>query len=268
MEPSLKLGNGHWVEGYESDMNSAAGHGYSNSQLCGSTVYYAIQYANTLDMMATRVFDATCEGFDFDDEATDEVITMAPTPAATTMAPTPSPEPVAAITLNMPASMTLEMLNVPEAEALGMRVLVSGLERAIRAVFNAVDYKYDVNILTVDGEDITQYVAARAKRAQKELAAAAHQRPPSFVRAAWAGVAGERANNLLILRDGSATASFFSASGAGGSSGRAREQLTSLARAERQQPPSLVRADRAGVSGERANSLLLLRERSANNLLL
>jgi hypothetical protein len=226
MEPSLKLGNGHWVEGYESDMNSAAGHGYSTSQLCGSTVYYAIQYANTLDMMATRVFDATCEGFDFDDEATDEVITMAPTPAATTMAPTPSPEPVAAITLNMPASMTLEMLNVPEAEALGMRVLVSGLERAIRAVFNAVDYKYDVNILTVDGEDITQYVTARATRAQKELAA------------------------------GSPTPFLFCASGAGAGSGRAREQPSSLARAERQQsgaggssgrareqPPYLARAE-------------------------
>jgi hypothetical protein len=50
-------------------------------------------------------------------------------------------------------------------------------------------------------------VQARAKRARKRGLASAKKnqrqrragRPPSFVRAAWAGVAGKRANDLLFL---------------------------------------------------------------------
>jgi len=183
-EPSLKLGEGTWIEGwgssgnggYDENLSENPALQFSDQIVCGSTMHYAIQYANTTDMKATRVFDPMCSGFDFTQPATppsmpptaaplpDETmaptsapITFAPTVAPTTMAPTMPPLPQAAITLNMPAAMNLEMAEVPPSDSLSMRVLVSGLERSIRAVFNSVDYKYDVNILTVDGVDITQF---------------------------------------------------------------------------------------------------------------
>jgi hypothetical protein len=79
--------------------------------------------------------------------------------------------------------------------------------------------------------------AARAKRAQKKTAAAAHQRLPSFVRAQRCGSSGasggERAG-FLLLRERSGPSAH-------------------------QRPPSFVREERAREAFERSNTLLLLR---------
>jgi hypothetical protein len=66
---------------------------------------------------------------------------------------------------------------------------------------------------------------SRAKRAQKEIAAAARQRPSSLVRAEWTEEAGERPKNR-----------------------RAKRAKIEIAAAARQRPSSLVRAERAGAA--------------------
>ena len=94
--------------------------------------------------------------------------TFAPTSGSTTAAPT-VPQPVAAHTLTIPATMNLIMSAVPAAGSDAMRILVSGIERTLKATFNEVSYQYDVNIHTINGVDISGKVlnAARTKSSEE-----------------------------------------------------------------------------------------------------
>ena len=122
---------------------------------CGQIVYYAITGAGTDSIAASRAIDAVCTG---------NVAPIDGEPVIPeTAAPTAAPLPVAAITLTIPASMNLVMEYVPLAGTDAMRVLVSGIERTLKATFNAVEYSYDVNVQTVDGIDITAFATPAAE---------------------------------------------------------------------------------------------------------
>ncbi|GMH56418.1 hypothetical protein TrLO_g5957 [Triparma laevis f. longispina] len=92
--------------------------------------------------------------------------TFVPTSGSTTAAPT-VPQPVAAHTLTIPATMNLIMSAVPAAGSDAMRILVSGIERTLKATFNEVSYQYDVNIHTINGVDISAIAMAPAPPRQR-----------------------------------------------------------------------------------------------------